>query len=243
MPKVMKLADKTGVERILEAGLFNSRWLLAPFYLGLVLSLVMLLVAFVTELARTLPIVFTMDSEQVILTVLLLIDLSLAGNLVLIVVFSGYENFVSKIDTGDSEDRPSWMGTLDFSGLKMKLIGSIIAISAISLLRAFMTIVQPDVVPDLFETTVDEEVRDGVGERPVAELAQPSAHPNEVLLGDAYVQVARRVGLLEPLDKVDPHVPGEEVQVRVALHQREKRIHHFRSHALLSSSRCFSAVS
>ena len=148
MPKVMKLADKTGVERILETGLFNSRWLLAPFYLGLVLSLVMLLVAFVTELARTLPIVFTMDSEQVILTVLLLIDLSLAGNLVLIVVFSGYENFVSKIDTGDSEDRPSWMGTLDFSGLKMKLIGSIIAISAISLLRAFMTIVQPDVPVD-----------------------------------------------------------------------------------------------
>ena len=75
-----------------------------------------------------------------ILTVLSLIDLSLALNLVLIVIFSGYENFVSKIDTGDSEDRPQWMGTLDFSGMKMKLIGSIVAISAISLLRAFMTL-------------------------------------------------------------------------------------------------------
>ena len=82
------------------------------------------------------------DSEQVILTVLTLIDLSLAGNLVLIVIFSGYENFVSKINIAGHEDRPSWMGTLDFSGLKIKLVGSIVAISAISLLRAFMTITQ-----------------------------------------------------------------------------------------------------
>jgi uncharacterized protein (TIGR00645 family) len=74
---------------------------------------------------------------------LTLIDLSLAGNLVLIVIFSGYENFVSKIDTGDSEDRPSWMGTLDFSGLKMRLIGSMVAISAISLLRAFVSLTEP----------------------------------------------------------------------------------------------------
>jgi uncharacterized protein (TIGR00645 family) len=84
-----------------------------------------------------------------ILSVLTLIDLSLAGNLVLIVIFSGYENFVSKIDTHGSEDRPSWMGTLDFSGLKMKLIGSMVAISAISLLRFFVTITEP-------ETTVNE---------------------------------------------------------------------------------------
>jgi uncharacterized protein (TIGR00645 family) len=81
-------------------------------------------------------------SEDIILTVLTLIDLSLAGNLVLIVIFSGYENFVSKIDVEGHEDRPSWMGTLDFSGLKIKLIGSIVAISAISLLRAFMTLTQ-----------------------------------------------------------------------------------------------------
>ena len=83
-----------------------------------------------------------------ILTVLSLIDLSLAGNLVVIVIFSGYENFVSKINTENAEDRPSWMGTLDFSGLKMKLIGSIVAISAISLLRAFMTLTEPGSVLD-----------------------------------------------------------------------------------------------
>jgi len=80
--------------------------------------------------------------------VLSLIDLSLAGNLLLIVVFSGYENFVSKIDTGDDEDRPGWMGTVDFSGLKMKLIASIMAISAIALLRAFMKLSEGEQIPD-----------------------------------------------------------------------------------------------
>ena len=127
-------------EKILETVLFGSRWILAPVYIGLVISLPMLLTAFVTEIVHALPHLIGMKTETVILTVLSLIDLSLALNLVLIVVFSGYENFVSKIDTGDSEDRPQWMGTLDFSGMKMKLIGSIVAISAISLLRAFMTL-------------------------------------------------------------------------------------------------------
>ena len=80
--------------------------------------------------------------------VLSLIDLSLAGNLLLIVIFSGYENFVSKIDTGADEDRPGWMGTVDFSGLKMKLIASIVAISAIALLKAFMRLAEGDSVDD-----------------------------------------------------------------------------------------------
>jgi len=128
------------IESALESVLFNSRWLMAPAYLGLIVSLAMLLFTFCKELFEAMPLVVGMTTEQIILLVLSLIDLSLAMNLVLIVVFSGYENFVSKIDTGDSEDRPHWMGTLDFSGLKMKLIGSIVAISAISLLRAFMTI-------------------------------------------------------------------------------------------------------
>ena len=128
------------IEKGLESLLFGSRWLLAPVYLGLVFSLVLLLVAFVREIVEAVPHVLGMKVEEIILLVLSLIDLSLAFNLVLIVIFSGYENFVSKIDTGDSEDRPHWMGTLDFSGMKMKLIGSIVAISAISLLRAFMTV-------------------------------------------------------------------------------------------------------
>jgi uncharacterized protein (TIGR00645 family) len=136
------MRTRNSFERSLEWLLFQSRWLMAPVYVGLVLSLGMLLFAFVNEIAEALPHVPSMKTEEVLLTVLSLIDLSLGLNLVLIVVFSGYENFVSKIDTGNSEDRPQWMGTLDFSGMKMKLIGSIVAISAISLLRAFMTLTE-----------------------------------------------------------------------------------------------------
>jgi uncharacterized protein (TIGR00645 family) len=138
----------TWIERILEGALFRSRWLLAPFYVGLVIGLAMLLVVFVRELGHSLADILSLDAEKMILTVLTMIDLSLAGNLVLIVIFSGYENFVSKIDTGGSEDRPAWMGTLDFSGLKMKLIGSIVAISVISLLRAFVSLTEPGVAFD-----------------------------------------------------------------------------------------------
>jgi len=123
-----------GVERVL----FGSRWILAPFYLGMVLALVLILVAFVRTLFIDLAHIPTMDAEHAILLALSLIDLSLTGNLLLIVIFSGYENFVSKIHVGDHEDRPSWMGTVDFSGLKIKLIASIVAISAIALLRAFL---------------------------------------------------------------------------------------------------------
>ena len=139
--------NRNPVEKLIEGILFQSRWLLAPFYLGLVLSLVLLLAAFLGELVHALPQALDIthvDPEKVILAVLGLIDLSLAGNLVVIVIFSGYENFVSKINTENHEDRPDWMGTLDFSGLKMKLIGSIVAISAISLLRAFMTLSEAD---------------------------------------------------------------------------------------------------
>ena len=135
-------ANKNVAERWLEAGLFHSRWLMAPFYLGLVLALVVLLVVFVNEAIHEFQHVLAMTPEGAILMVLSLIDLSLAGNLLLIVIFSGYENFVSKIDTADHEDRPGWMGTVDFSGLKMKLIASIVAISAIALLKAFMELAE-----------------------------------------------------------------------------------------------------
>ena len=135
------------IEKLLEKILFKSRWLLAPFYLGLVLALLLLLAAFVAELSHAIPAdmdLTRLRPEHVILATLALIDLSLAGNLVVIVIFSGYENFVSRIHTENEEDRPEWMGTLDFSGLKMKLISSIVAISTVSLLRAFMTLTEPD---------------------------------------------------------------------------------------------------
>lgn len=127
------------LERGIEAVIFASRWLMAPIYLGLIACLAILIVTFFRELLIAIPGVLSMEEADVILLVLTLVDLSLAGNLVLIILFSGYENFVSKIDAAHkSKDRPSWMGTLDFSGLKIKLIASIVAISGIHLLKMFM---------------------------------------------------------------------------------------------------------
>ena len=140
------MSKKPFLETVLEGGIFASRWLMAPFYVGLIAALAALMVVFFQELVTELPALwmldaegkFSMHAEDAILLALSLIDLSLAGNLVVIVMFAGYENFVSKIDTGDHEDRPSWMGTVDFSDLKLKLIASIVAISGIALLKAFL---------------------------------------------------------------------------------------------------------
>lgn len=145
---VIKAPPRNVVERLLETWLFRARWLLAPFYVGLALGLVGLLVVFVNEVIHQASGLLAMKPEDAILMVLSLIDLSLAGNLLLIVIFSGYENFVSRIDTGEDIDRPSWMGAVDFSGLKLKLIASIVAISAIALLRAFMKLTEGEGVPD-----------------------------------------------------------------------------------------------
>ncbi len=128
------------IEKTLEIFIFNSRWLLAPFYLGLVIAIGMLLVKFTQEFTHILPHLLSADESEVILAVLTLVDISLVASLLLIIVFSGYENFVSKIDTADHEDRPEWMGKVDFSGLKVKLIASIVAISAIELLKSFVNI-------------------------------------------------------------------------------------------------------
>lgn len=128
------------IERSLELLIFNSRWLLAPFYLGLVVSMFILLVKFAQEFYHVSVHIFDGTESEVILAILTLVDMSLVANLLLIIIFSGYENFVSKIDTAGHEDRPEWMGKVDFSGLKVKLIASIVAISAIELLKAFVNI-------------------------------------------------------------------------------------------------------
>ncbi|MCS7266934.1 MAG: TIGR00645 family protein [Geminicoccaceae bacterium] len=128
------------MEKQLERLIFASRWLMAPFYVGLVAALALLLVKFVQELVHYLPGVLAMKESDLVLAVLALVDLTLVGSLVLMVIFSGYENFVSKIDAGSAAERPDWMGKLDFSGLKLKLVASIVAISAIHLLKAFMNV-------------------------------------------------------------------------------------------------------
>ena len=128
------------IERLIETAIFASRWILAPFYLGLALSLFVLLIKFMTELVHIAQTAFTATESQVILGLLALVDLALTGSLLVIVIFSGYENFVSKIDHSRHKDWPEWMGTIDFTALKIKLLSSIVAISAIQLLKQFMSI-------------------------------------------------------------------------------------------------------
>jgi uncharacterized protein (TIGR00645 family) len=128
------------LEHALEVLMFNSRWLLAPFYLGLVACIVILLVKFGQEFFHIAPHVLDGAESEIILAILTLVDMSLVANLLLIIIFSGYENFVSKINTAGHEDRPDWMGKVDFSGLKVKVIASIVAISAIELLKAFVNV-------------------------------------------------------------------------------------------------------
>jgi uncharacterized protein (TIGR00645 family) len=128
------------VERGFETVIFNSRWLMAPFYLGLVISLAVLLLKFCMVLWEFIVHAPGSKESDIILGVLSLIDISLTGNLILIVVFSGYENFVSKIDVASHPDWPEWMSKINFGGLKQKLLASIVAISAIQVLKAFMNI-------------------------------------------------------------------------------------------------------
>ncbi|MFD2175278.1 TIGR00645 family protein [Rhodobacter lacus] len=126
------------MERAIERVLFASRWLMAPMYLGLVGTLAILLWAFMLELYHFVLEIPQLDVDHAVMGALSLIDLSLAANLLLIVIFSGYENFVSRMDTADHEDRPDWQGEVDFSTLKLKLVASIVAISGIHLLKVFM---------------------------------------------------------------------------------------------------------
>lgn len=126
---------EVGVEKVI----FGGRWLLAPLYLGLLLSLVPLLYRFFKDFIGLLKLTATSDMHQITLKILELLDTVLLGNLIIIIIFAGYENFVSKINVAEeSEDRPHWMGRVDYSGLKIKLIGSLVAISVIELLKDFM---------------------------------------------------------------------------------------------------------
>jgi uncharacterized protein (TIGR00645 family) len=141
---------KRQVEKGLENFLFAARWLAAPIYLGLVFCLFMLLVTFVRYLwmaAQRMP-TFTFHDTAV--AVVAFIDLALIANLVLIVIFVGYENFVSRLDIDEHADKPGWIGEVDYTGLKMKLFSSLVAITGIDLLKQFMEL-QNDVSRDVGE--------------------------------------------------------------------------------------------
>jgi len=128
------------IETMIEKGLFASRWLMAPFYIGIAFSLALLLFNFCKELYKLCVSIFSDNYHNVIIKVLSLVDLSLTGNLLLIVIFAGYENFVSKIDVDNHKDNFEWRGRVDFSTLKLKLVSSMVAISGIHLLSVFLTL-------------------------------------------------------------------------------------------------------
>jgi len=134
------------VENRLEWILFNTRWVLAAFYLVLVVALVCLAWKFVAEFIAEFLAEFRGKSNRQLTSVVLnLIDTTLLANLLLIVIFNGYENFVSKIGVSlGNEDRPRWMGNVDFAELKLKLLGTMVAISAINLLDAFLRMADSD---------------------------------------------------------------------------------------------------
>lgn len=133
--------DMKRLENNFEHLLFSSRWLMAPVYFGLVLAMVVLLVKFAKEVWGLFAHIMTATGGELIIGVLSLVDIALIMNLLIIIMFSGYENFVSKMDDLHShQDRPEWMGHIGFSDLKIKLIGSIVAISGIELLKAFMNV-------------------------------------------------------------------------------------------------------
>ena len=128
------------IEKNFEKFIFTSRWLLAPFYLGLMLGVLILLIKFFKSLFGTFAGLLSgeLGDSDIVISILTLVDITLLANLLIIIVFSGYESFVSKIELEGHEDRPDWMGKVGFSTLKVKLIGSIVAISAIELLAVFV---------------------------------------------------------------------------------------------------------
>ena len=142
-------------QHFLEVFIFGARWLLMPLYIGLVAALVLLLWRYSLEFIHLATHIQGSDAHEFTLSLLSLLDLVLLGNLVLIILFAGYENFVSKIEIAEnSTDRPSWMGTIDFSGLKLKLIGSLVALSVIELLKDFIELSNLDNEAEVGQGTI-----------------------------------------------------------------------------------------
>ena len=135
---ISRHAVRDSMERFIENAMYASRWLLAPIYFGLSLGLLALALKFFQEVIHLLPNVFAMAESELILVLLSLIDMALVGGLLVMVMISGYENFVSQLDIDENKEKLNWLGTMDSSSLKMKVAASIVAISSIHLLRIFM---------------------------------------------------------------------------------------------------------
>lgn len=132
------------MEKLIERFMYASRWLLAPIYLGLSLTLIALGVKFFQEVIHVVPQLFSIAEADLVLVVLSLVDLALVGGLIVMVMLSSYENFVSQLDIGEGTEKLSWLGKMDAASLKNKVASSIVAISSIHLLKLFMRAEQID---------------------------------------------------------------------------------------------------
>ncbi|MDX1512791.1 MAG: TIGR00645 family protein [Gammaproteobacteria bacterium] len=128
------------MELFIERLLFASRWLLAPLYVGLAIALVALGIKFFQESWHLMSVILVTEEKDLVLVILALIDMVLVGGLLIMVMFSGYENFVSEIDLDQRTEKLSWLGKLDAGTLKIKVAASIVAISSVHLLQAFMNV-------------------------------------------------------------------------------------------------------
>ncbi|NKI19038.1 TIGR00645 family protein [Spongiibacter sp. KMU-166] len=126
------------MERFVENLMYGARWILAPIYIGLSLALFMLGLKFFQEIIHHMPMIFAMKEADLVLLVLSLIDMALVGGLLVMVMFSGYENFVSQLDIDEGREKLSWLGKVDSGTLKNKVAASIVAISSIHLLKVFV---------------------------------------------------------------------------------------------------------
>ena len=120
---------------------YSARWILAPLFLGLSLALLALALKFFQEVWHVLPHVFELSESDLILSLLSMVDMGLVGGLIVMVMYSSYENFVSRLDLDEKDsERLGWLGKMDAGSLKNKVAASIVAISSIHLLRIFMNI-------------------------------------------------------------------------------------------------------
>lgn len=126
------------MEKFFETLLYRSRWILAPIYFGLSIAVFALGVKFFQELAHLVLHIWELGEADMVLIVLSLIDIAMVGGLLVMVMVSGYENFVSELDVDEGDEKLSWLGTMDSSSLKAKIAASIVAISSIHLLKVFM---------------------------------------------------------------------------------------------------------
>jgi uncharacterized protein (TIGR00645 family) len=128
------------MSHFVEAIIFNSRWLIAPFLVGLIIGLAALALKFLIKLFEFVMLIPASPPADVIVGILTLVDLTLIANLIVIVICSSYENFLTQIDSAKHPDWPDGLMNIGFSGLKQKLLGSIAAIAAVNVLEWFMDI-------------------------------------------------------------------------------------------------------